>query len=125
MAKRGPLCTGCEILTLACASDAHVHAEETKGHSFKLPLHCTGRKVEPKADACLLHPLQLLVPRPHLFSGRAKHLEDLVNLVDLRVALEEDLLSQQLGHDATQRPDVDGCGVLLGTCVSQGLASLA
>ena len=46
---------------------------------------------------------------------RSHHLEDAVELVDLRLAGEERLLHEELGEDAADRPHVDGRTVLLGT----------
>mmetsp|Transcript_15914 Transcript_15914/g.62183 ORF Transcript_15914/g.62183 Transcript_15914/m.62183 type:complete len:368 (-) Transcript_15914:146-1249(-) len=50
---------------------------------------------------------QVLDALPDSVAGRAADLEDLVELVDLRVARKERVQQQQLGEDAADRPDVD------------------
>ena len=50
----------------------------------------------------LVHVLELLVPGPILLGGRAQHLKDLLDLLDLRLPVEEHLLGQELRHDAAK-----------------------
>lgn len=50
---------------------------------------------------------------PHLLGGRAEHLEDLEDLVDLRVAGEQGLALRHFGENAPDGPHVDARGVLL------------
>ena len=49
--------------------------------------------------------------RPDLFVRRAEYAEDAVDLVNLRLALEQRIFAQQLTHDAPEAPHVDSGAV--------------
>jgi hypothetical protein len=53
--------------------------------------------------------------RPNLLVGSSEHAENTEELVDLRVSGEQGPPHDKLRKDATNRPDVDGCGVVLGS----------
>jgi len=72
---------------------------------------CAGRR-----GARLVDVRQRRGARPHLGRGRPQQRHDAPDLVQLALAREQHLLCQQLGHDAAERPDVDGRAVLLGAC---------
>lgn len=64
----------------------------------------------------LLHDLKVLDAGPVLFTGRAQQPKDLVQLCNLALLVEEHLLCQELRHDASQGPHIDGSRVLLAAC---------
>ena len=55
-------------------------------------------------------------PRPDLLLGSAKLLEDLVQLINLRVAREKRSLVDHLSHDCAHGPHVDLRSILLRAC---------
>ena len=72
--------------------------------------------MDPKAGAYPPEVGQLGVLGPVLLSGAAHQGEDLVDLLDVALALKQGGIQDELPHDAAQAPHVYGCRVLLHAC---------
>jgi len=78
-------------------------------------LHCYPSEAKARAGIWnkqqkdyLLHDLEVLDAGPVLFTGRAQQPKDFVQLRNLALLVEEHLLCQQLRHNASQGPHIDG-----------------
>lgn len=62
---------------------------------------------------------------PVLSRGAAHQVEDLVNLLHLAFARQQGGVQNELSHDAAHAPHVDGCRVLLHTCMDRQASEIA
>ena len=76
-----------------------------------------------EAGAYPLEVRQLGVLGPVLLSGAAHEGEDLVDLLDVALALQQGRVQDELPHDAAHAPHVYGCRVLLHPCQHRLLRS--